>query len=329
MAVEYELRYGRDDGGSITVGGERTSLAYSRPFQCIVTDPVDPTFNPKHVRWIDVAYAAGLPNVNRTVWDDIALQPPALGLVDPWSVCTRKTAKRHPTRMDLFEGELNWDSVPFLHVADNYLTPVLSATADVAEYGAIYEPSWMITKDEVLYEDFDTPPKRCTLPTGTYYTDPFYETIPERTYRITQIETDVTLTTIENRLGRVNAGSWAGHGDPAGWWYIAEIAALRIEIPVANVPVEAFMMQYLVKKASVRPWWSSRALIDTVHLKLPNDITTRIEFVSETSGSFVEGLLNSDGTEKTDQNTAPTRETYIDLKSIDFSFFRNANNPLP
>jgi hypothetical protein len=90
-------------------------------------------------------------------------------------------------------------------------------------------------------------------------------------------------------------------------------------------------MQYIVKRSSVRPWWSSRALIDTVYLRVGGDITTRLEFTSETSGSYVEGLINTDGTKRSDaqQNQAPVRQQYKDLKEVDFAFFRAPNNDLP
>jgi hypothetical protein len=328
MAVTYDFGKMRNHSAGYSSSNRATSATHRQPWNCVVHDPANPSFDPRTIspeQVMEQGVTQGdLPATGLSVWTD--------GIdVDVFSICTGKTCTRDGRNAGYFTGEASYQSPAFVGVSELTLAPRTIA-ASVDNYYAIYELAFT-EHQEVLYEDFDTPPKPCRLPTGTYFTQPFFEHIAGQSYLITQLEDLVGVDDIEDRVWRVNSTAWTnapGGQGTIGHWLIENVQVQRARVPISgNALHETFICQYRVKYNPIRPWWDRRALFDHYYNTTPNDPTTRTAKLDDPPRSIIEIMLETDGTERTGQTT-PAYLTFKHLRETDFnSFFRPNSNPLP
>lgn len=252
--------------------------------------------------------------------------------VDPWALCNSQICRRDETNLSLWHGETTYAGIPFRGVSAQEMQPV-DIQADVGGYGSLMEWELNSDQEEVLYEDLDTPPKKCRLPTDTYYTEPFIERINAYTYRFTQLEDGVTQDVLADRLWRVsNEASWYldPGGGKAGQYLIDQINAKKVQVPISgNTEHRTYLTSYRVQHNPIRTWQDRRALFDYYYNKAANDPSSRTLFVDDSGRTLVESMIEKDGTKRDPAQTTPAYETYNVYKEISFSFIRQPINTIP
>jgi hypothetical protein len=334
MALVYDFSRRRDDATNESPG----SVQFRRAWQCIVSDDLGGTVDPSTVfpsmittqSWVSKTGYTGFQEDSNTG--------------APFAICNGVRCQRDPANALVFRGESTYSTDSYQNVDAQYLRAEnLKATPEA--YNSIWELT-VRNHQEVLYEDFGnnglldygsapgpvvppgTAPRKCRLPTGTYYTDPFYENIGAQTYIVTQFESDFSESVMLSRFHVVNGDDFLGQ--PPGFWLIDSVQANRVLCPCTGAPVECHMVKYRLLRNPVREWWTYRALFDSYYLKAATDIETRTEFLSKTGRAIVEGLIERDGTKRS-QSAAPAYEMYIDKRVESFNEFLNTipRNPLP
>jgi hypothetical protein len=327
MAITYDFGNKFEQSASYSSGNRATATQHRQPFNCIVTDPADGNFDPKTITpemVLEQGHTQGdIPVPGLSVWTDGTD-------VDIFSICNGQRVSRHATNPGIFEGESTYQSQPFLGVSAISLVPK-SIQAAVANYYAIWELSYREAR-EVMYEDLTTPtPQVCRLPTGSYFTQPFYDRNAAQSYLITQLEDGIGTTDLEDRAWSVNSATYQGAAP--GWWMVEGIAAQRVRVPITgNAVHESFLVQYQIKKHHKRTWWDERALFDYYHLAQAGDSPAdKVGNYDKNSLSMIELMLETNGTLRDPvANPTPAYTTFKDLKEVDFNtFIRPNTNPLP
>ena len=206
-------------------------------------------------------------------------------MVYPFMHCNAVDLEQNERATQEFIAECKWTTPTFSEVTPPELAPVLATTITVeADYPVIYQHDLRVI-DHVIYEDHGSPVKRCELPTGNLFTQPFIEKVPSRIVTVTQYESGFTEALAAERLEKVNSAAWNGTNN-AGKWKITKIDWTPVRIIIGGQSVSSsFLVQYEVSYMPKSAGWrSKRALLDTHYLATAGDQSTRTPFVTSEGG---------------------------------------------
>ena len=180
--------------------------------------------------------------------------------------------------------------------------------------------------EEILYEDLSTPPKKCQLPTGNLFNDPFKSRRSSETVVVSQFEDGLSWSKVRSRLFTTNKSTWNGQ-DPDKWMIIGiEWHSCRVPTGASGSLSNTFYARYTIKLSERNDGWlSSRALIDREYFPTgktnPDD---RVPFSNNNAGGRVNhyGLLKANGEKLEPQTAAPVYDTWRVQSQIEFDFLR-------
>ena len=245
-------------------------------------------------------------------------------MVFPFMHCQTIDVEQNDKATQEFIAECNYATPTFTEVKPPQLAPLLATTvAAETDYPVIYQHDLRVI-DHVIYEDNDTPAKRCELPTGNLFTQPFIEKVPSRIVTVTQYESTFTEELAAERLEMVNSADWNGTVND-GKWKITKIDWTPVRIILSGTTnLATFLVQYEVSyMPKAAGWRSKRALLDTHYLPSPggpNNQSTRQPFVTSEGGrtNYI-GMTDDQGV------PSPNQINYIEFivqPEIAFTFLR-------
>lgn len=314
MAVQYEVTRIRDDNGGYSKGANQDALRieWAATYQVIVSDPSDQNFTGADITAFDVAAAPGLPLVNYTTYFEN-------GFVIPFLVCRSKRAARDANNNTRWLVSTTWDSGDKNDQLENENQPI-----DPPVNLTDFTPREELELGEielVRYNDVDDPPEPIRLPTGNDFPQPAIIRYPTQILKITQYESFVSYQTMEDRKFLINSIPYRGKN--IGAWLIQQVEAREVTVQLAaGQAVVAEVTYTLESNPSPNGWFLDWALIDTHYLEQANDLNTKKAFQDKDYLTYINGLIQADGTQKPNQLGEPDYVQFQVYKDDNFSFLQ-------
>jgi hypothetical protein len=190
------------------------------------------------------------------------------------------------------------------------------------------------------------------LPTGNFFPEPFRARIPKRMYVQFQFElagVDIE-TLIDERLFSINLGTFEGNTPDnteaanGGWttpprWMISDIQYQQVNLATETTPgagisfspgyLFVYTLDYAVPFPAASPndagWLDRRALVDRYFLRTPNDYDSKEPYHDPADRtSFIDCLLDKDGTLLGDQNGAPKYTDFVTQPQLSWAFLKQS-----
>jgi hypothetical protein len=242
------------------------------------------------------------------------------------AVCTGKNVTRSTKNKNLFSISVTYKTEP-LDAEVCTGTPVstlaeLPVTVSAAISG----------KDRVLYTDYND--KQCMRfdKIKTLFDQPIVTQDPILTLTISQFESGISYSTMQDRSFLVNDSAY--NGDAAGLWRCIMTSAVEQEVQLASGPVTAVKATYQVQKnesfyttpagAQVTTGWDQQ--VPLVSPKYLDDDDNIVVFSDETSGESLVDYIELDGTKRAytegGADDRPDYTSFQNYKRGSFSFLQ-------
>ena len=312
MALTYTICQTRSEQAGFNKGSARDALSinWSVTFRVEVTDPANPDLDGSDVTAVEVAYAPGLPIVNRTVYYHN-------GLIIPYLVCRDKQVTRNETNPLWFDVTCRYDTGERGDNTEQDNTPQTppNALTDIVPR----EEVALGMQERVLYVDKSETEKVCLTPTRNFFDEPFIENIPFIQLRITQYEAFISYENKRDLCWKTNETTY--RGEVRYDWLITNVEATEVQVQLAGGPTTAAMVTYsLSHSPRLYGWKDDRALYDTHHIENGEKVAYREgdEQTYTTCKVTTAGALIPNHTDPTEKPWYDQWETY---DTIDFNTF--------
>ena len=312
MAVTYtvdELRTGREI--AFTGEADSVSITWKTEYSVYVDDVADPTFTGASVSPYDVVTATGIPIVNRSIYYFNSK-------VIPFVICRNKTARQTQNKLKRWTVTASYKAAARAGQDEGLFEPVTpEANAEN------YEPSEYAELGEierVLYVDKSNQPKKISLPSGNWWSEPVIERVPTLTLKITQYETSITYEQMLERKLKTNSTEY--RDQLPGKWIISHIEANEVSVQLSGGPSTVALVTYTLDLSPHDSGWKDqRVLIDNV---FKNPATQKYELfygdkelkITRPCTIQEDGTLWQNGT-----STAPKYVEYQVQDEINFTTF--------
>ena len=304
MALTFDVVRQTSETGGYSQGSADDSLTtdFSVGYDVTISDPADQNFDPRNVGVFEVLAAPGLPIVNQSVYYNN-------GLIIPYLVCRRKTAKRDPARRDRWNVSTTWNTGTRANSGE--LTPKTPPPA-LTDFTPLIETQ-LGQDDIVRYTDKDG--KDCLTPTKNFYDSPFIELIATEIRRVTQYESFISYQQMRDRKFKMNSVVY--RGEPINSWFMTQVEAIETTVELAAGPVLAAQVTYTMQFTD-RPnlWLEERSLQDSHYY----DAGEKLPFYSDDLKTLTIGKVDAAGAKLA--STAPMEyDSWKMQDAIDFNGF--------
>lgn len=311
MAITYTPK--RLPMSPVTVSGtekNETSADLEISYTVQVTDPGNPSFDPRDIDETDVYNESSLPKVNRTVYTTTG------GRIIPFMVCRSVNCKRDEERFEMFHASAKFKNLPLSGFGQGGAAP-----QDPPEAIDDITPQIKVTfggVERVLYIDKSETPKPILTPTRNFYAEPAIEKIPTQILQISQYEpASLTYDTLLTRKFKVNDTSF--QGDARFDWLITEVEGAPVTVTLQGGPTNAALVTYtIVQSPFLYGWKDDRALVDTHYYDAAG---RKIAFADESMGALSVGFVSVTGARKPANTIIPDRDQFETFDDIDFESF--------